>query len=108
MTVNRYVPKEVTDVDLAFGGRTDELLPPVEEIPTEFFDDNNLWSKQIFKWFYYGAKSFSVEGKKDIDEVEGIRHIAAILKSFKPKHEHKMAGCAFLASQFFDKFEIIQ
>lgn len=41
--------------------------------------------------------------KKNIDPEKTVRHIQTILSSFQPKHEHKIAGCAYLRSQFLMK-----
>lgn len=98
-------PKKVEDIDLAFGGKTDELLPKYDEIPEEFKKENTKWNKYISDWFYIGIKLISVKPKEGVDPMDARRHITAILASYQPKHEHKMAGCAYLLSEFFDEFE---
>jgi len=39
--------------------------------------------------------------RPDIDPTLAIRHITAILRSFEPKHEHKIAATAFLLARWF-------
>jgi hypothetical protein len=94
-------PMEVSDVDIAFGGRTNELLPPVEDIPEEFWKGHTKWNKLIDDVFYGRNLNGEIYEKEGIDVHSAARHIKAILASFQPKHEHKMAGCAYLASRFF-------
>jgi hypothetical protein len=99
-----YLVKKVSDVDLAFGGNMSDLLPPYSDIPEEFQNMNNRtkWNKLISDWFYVGLNSLDLKPKESIDVNGAIRHIKAILASWEPKHEHKMAGCAYLMSLWFD------
>lgn len=96
--------KEVSDLDIAFGGRTRELLPPYEEIPEEFkrMSSRNKWVSMVEDWFYYGLKNLQLKPKEGVDINKAMKHIKAIMGSFEPKHEHKMAGCAYLLSLWFD------
>lgn len=95
---------DVTDADLTFGGNIKTLLPAFEQIPQEFkgASSNNKWNRFIADWFYSGLTHLEVKAKNDIDTKKALRHIGAVLGSFEPKHEHKMAGCAYLASCFFE------
>lgn len=98
-------PVEVKDVELAWG-KTKGLLPDVSEIPKEFFNSSNKWNMVISSWFFKGlSMDTQVEPKEGVDVRAAIRHISAILKSFEPKHEHKIAGCAYLLSEFFESFD---
>lgn len=94
-------PIQVHDVDIAFGGDIDILLPPMNEIPEEFRKRNSKWNDVVSDWMFGGLKDCQWKPKEGIDTKEAIRHIQAVLVSFKPKHEHKEAGCAYLLSQFF-------
>lgn len=108
MSNKEWKPVPVNDVDIAFGGRTEELLPAQEDIPKEFWNHSNKWVKIVNDWMFNsgGLVGFDCEGKEGIDEVAGIRHIHCILKSFTPKHEHKIAGAAYLLSVFYDEFSL--
>jgi hypothetical protein len=100
-------PQEVQDVDLAFGGNMEELLPPYKEIPDEFKDNNTEWNRIVSQWFFQGLPGdTTIKPKEGIDPEKAVRHVAAVLRSFQPKHEHKEAGCAYLLSLWFDKFEV--
>lgn len=95
-------PIIVNDVDIAFGGRTDELLPAWNDIPEEFHKGSNKWHKFANALFFGDAgKNTQIVPKAGIDVHEAARHVKAILGSFNPKHEHKIAGCAFLLSEFY-------
>lgn len=95
-------PVEVNDVEIAFGGNMEKLLPSMEEIPEEYKNGSNKWNKVVGDWFFYGLKSCKWEPKEGIDTKDAINHIKAIMSSFDPKHEHKEAGCAYLLSYFFN------
>ncbi|MGG6309839.1 hypothetical protein [Paenibacillus macerans] len=100
-----YFPKYVTEIELASGGDMKKLLPKYEEIPEEFKDMNNRtkWNKFISQWFYSGVENLEIERKEGVDPQMALWHIGAILASREPKHEHKMAGCAYLASLWFEE-----
>lgn len=95
-------PIHVKDIDIAWGGDIEKLLPSYNKVPEEFKNGNSKWNTVINDWFYSGLKDCNWQPKEGIDTKEAIRHIKAILSSWKPKHEHKMAGCAYLLSEFFN------
>jgi hypothetical protein len=96
-------PQAVTDLDTAFGGSLDRLMPAYESIPAEFRDrDNTKWHKAQSKWFYEGIKASDFKPKDGIDPTQALRHLKCIQGSFEPKHEHKMAAVAWLMSLWFD------
>lgn len=94
-------PKEVNGLDLAFGGDMKKLLPAIHEIPEDFREEKTEWNRMVEQWFYGGLKSFDSVPKEGVDKGAAIKHMSAILKSFEPKHEHKMSGCAYLLSLWF-------
>ena len=99
-------PVEVTDAELAWG-KIKGLLPDRKDIPEEFYNDSNDWTRIISIWFFDGLPlDAEVKPKDDIDISMAVRHISAILKSYEPKHEDKVAGCAYLLSEFFEEFRI--
>ena len=95
-----HTPKPVTDLDLAFGGRINELLPPYLDIPEDFKRDRSPWNHWQREWFFNGLKEIP-KPLPGIDGDAAMRHLAAIQGSFAPKHEHKAAGVAYLASLWF-------
>lgn len=103
-------PQDVTDLDLAFGGEMKTLLPPYEDIPAEFKRHRgNKWVDFQNDWFFYGlGPKTKYKPKKGIDKDAALRHLRAIQGSWEPKHEHKEAGVAFLASLWFDDIKVVR
>lgn len=101
----KWLPKDgLTKLDMVFGGDMKELLPPYDSIPKEFKDWNNEpWGQLVTDWLYHGLKSFEATPKEGVDKRKALTHVGAILASFDLKHEHKMAGAAYLLSQWFDE-----
>lgn len=99
-------PVKVSDVDMAFGGagKMDVLLPAWSEIPAEIKREQDTWSPVVSRWFYEGLSGKFIP-KEGIDPDAALRHIRAIIGSYEPKHEHKIAGIAYLMGQWFERFE---
>ncbi|ASN68815.1 hypothetical protein 7AX3_73 [uncultured Caudovirales phage] len=96
-------PIEVTQLDIAFGGKAMKILPAYSSIPSEFKKDSNKWSQLVSKWFFGGLnKSEWPKAKDGINWNLAMLNIQACLSCFEPKHEHKIAGAAYLASQWFE------
>lgn len=100
-TITRADLASINDVELAFS--TDKFLPKWEEIP-QAFKKPNIYAK-IAEALCLGLimpegdlvfhDGFTDEAAaKDLD-----RCVRAHVKSFRPKHEHKIAGVGFMISQ---------
>lgn len=95
--------ENITDRDIAFGPKNiSEFLPAMHSIPKEFFNDRNPWSQLVSGWFFRGVKEWPI-AKEGINFKMAAAHIRVALASWEPKHEHKMAGCAYLASLWLDE-----
>ena len=93
-------PSPVTDIEMAFPAQhvVDRLLPPFEEIPEEFVRERNKWCQLVSGWFFSGLKHLPpVKPEFDLNEV--TRHLSAVMASFAPKHEHKIAGVGYMISK---------
>lgn len=103
-------PSPVSDIEIAFPARALELMPSREVceaglnmLPPE---EKEKWLSFQRDWFYGGLSKEAVFALKDgIDGNEAFRHLKVIQGSFAPKHEHKEAGVAYLASQWFEDGE---
>jgi hypothetical protein len=95
-------PIPVTKLDSVFGGNVKEILPPYDEIPSEFKRQGHPWVRWQQEWFFHGLKSLPTP-KEGIDGNMAIANLACVQGSFEPKHEHKEAGVAYLASLWFEK-----
>ena len=104
------LPKDVDDVTFAFPADVSEYLPKMEDIPKEFHIPSfeNKWMR-LFSMLFYGDKKLDdmwIIQKEGIDPTKAGRHIMCIMKSYQPKHEHKIAGCTYLMSEWFEDWGI--
>ena len=91
-------PQPVTDLQIAFPANLRELMPAMDEIPSEFRRHNGTpWNRWQAQWFFRGLERFP-DAKDGVDREQALRHLQAIQGSFEPKHEHKEAAVAYLAS----------
>lgn len=80
-------------------------MPPRDECETALNampDHGRDWIEFQRQWFYEGLPADTTMDLKDgIDGNAAFRHLSAIQGSFEPKHEHKEAAVAYLASLWF-------
>src|SRR5580704_11065350 len=99
-------PQKIDTATLAFPTAVEgTLLPAWADIPDEFRGDrgrSNPWCSVVMEWFNNGLNPVRFKAKDGIDSNDAWRHLGACLKSRQPKHEHKVAGVAYLMSQWFD------
>ncbi|EGT5675337.1 hypothetical protein AGJ34_20420 [Cronobacter dublinensis subsp. dublinensis] len=97
-------PIEVSQLNMVFGGMPMKILPPYDIIPDEFKTSKNVWHDLINHWFYKGlSREQFPTPKPDIELGLALANIQACLVCREPKHEHKIAGAAFLADLWFEK-----
>lgn len=101
---------ELTGADVAFGGI--KHMPKYSDVPENFKRSYDPHCKAISSWFFSGAKGATnglvIDGvtftaKPGVDATKALRAIKAVLGSFEPKHEHKIAACGYMLSEWFDK-----
>lgn len=95
-------PPKLSTLDIAFPVDL-PFLPPMSEIPEEF-KHHTPWGRQAAMWFYQGpdkAWLARIQPREGIDGTDALKAIQALLGSFEPKHEHKMAGAAYLLASWF-------
>lgn len=108
----KWEPVEVSDAELAFGPRDlSKMMPAYKEIPDEFRlawpGHGNKWQEIFSKWFYGGLPhGTEFVAKEGIDGAKALSHIAAVMRSYEPKHEHKAAAVAFLMNEWFTEMKI--
>jgi len=108
-TTETMKPHKVTGLDLAFGGDMAKLLPKYDDIPEDFRrgrGDARKWIEFQQEWFFRGIKGAEFTPKAGIDKAEALAHLKAIQGSWEPKHEHKKAAVAWLASLWFDDIKL--
>jgi hypothetical protein len=99
----KRMPIDLNAADVAFGGaggKLKEILPPMSEIPDEFKRGSGPWIEWQRDWFFSGLKRYPVP-REGIDRGKAMSNLACVQRSYEPKHEHKQAGVAYLASLWF-------
>lgn len=100
-------PVEVDNTQILIGlsGNISRYLPDYKDVPEDFKRDSGeaqKWCNIVRDFFYCGVIIKSVVMKDGIDKKLALGHVMAVLRSFEPKHEHKIAGVAYLMSLWFD------
>jgi hypothetical protein len=115
MPAKKHVPKpvgpppEITDVDVAFPSHAMDWLPAWEDIPEEFKGSGNPWAQKVGYWFFKGPEEAwigRIVPKEGIDRNKALKVIQACLGSYAPKHEHKIAGTAYMLATWFTDPEL--
>lgn len=101
----KLMPQPVDAIQAAFPAGVMHLLPKWSEIPKEFDHwGNNEWVKFVSGWFFEGVQREVLwEPNDGIDLAAAQKHLATIMRSWEPKHEHKIGGVAYLMSLWFKK-----
>ena len=94
-------PKSVSDVDVAFPSDALNIMPKMLDIPDEFKHCNSQWNRLFSDWFYSGIDGSGLIPAEGVNKVDAFRHLKVVAGSFAPKHEHKEAAFAYLASLWF-------
>ena len=99
--LQREALNTITDLELAFG--TTKLLPPFELVPEQFRRGNAY--TRLLDCMFSGAPlpDAEVAFRPGFDDPDAsmllARAVRAHLRSWEPKHEHKIAGLGYLISQ---------
>lgn len=94
-------PQPISDIQLAFPANLGTLLPPMESIPTNY-PHKDYWTRIQHDWFAGTLPDdFEMHANPGIDAQTAGRHLSALNGSYEPKHEHKIAAVAWLASRWF-------
>lgn len=99
-TLTREDLNTITDVEMAFG--TVKLLPTYEEVP-EAFKSGNSYTKLMDRICSdQPLPGGEIEFRPGFQDPEAPallnRVVRAHLRSFQPKHQHKIAGLGYLVS----------
>lgn len=100
-----YPPVSTDKVLRAFPASIQHLMPAPEDIPEDFrHSGDTAWNDLASTMFYKGIPQDSeFHPRPGIDPETAYWHLYCILSSYWPKHEHKEAAVAFLASCWFEK-----
>lgn len=113
MTLNELeitfaTPLDISQVDQAFPTSVRRHLPPFDSLPAEYqnwmrtdLPSFKLVSDIMFNGIVHGEWT----PKPGVNAEKAYRHVMYCLRSWEPKHEHKVAGVAWLIDQWFAKVE---
>lgn len=106
------LPVEISDASLAFPADALDYMPKWDDIPDDFQRLTEVsveWYSFAGTWFtrgigseYTGFLCTQIDDETRLDGETVTRQISAILGSYAPKHEHKMAAVAYLLSLWID------
>jgi hypothetical protein len=97
---------DLDKIDIVFGNI--DHLPAWDDLPKQFRDrwhGGEPHCDFVSGWFYNGLTAQQLDSLKEklgVDRSKALAAINAILASWEPKHEHKIAGCGYLLSEWFD------
>jgi hypothetical protein len=101
-----YPITKVTGADIVFPARVDHLMPPYEELIGKRKDPEHRRLEEVAqRAFFKGMDAGPWKPKEGVNKDDALRQIQCILGSFEPKHEHKIAGVAFLLGEWFEGVE---
>jgi hypothetical protein len=104
-------PTAVDDLTLAFPANVVGTLMPSRDECEAGLDaltpkEQLRWRHFQQQWFHGGLPvGVSFHMRPGVDGDTALRHLRAIQGSFEPKHEHREAAVAYLASRWFKKVE---
>jgi len=99
MTAAKFLPKPVSDLDVMMGATSvAEILPAAAEFQPFY---KSKFADVVTGLFFNGGSTREWEAKDGVDRDQALRHFKAVLKSFTPSHEVKIAACAFMLSEWF-------
>jgi len=94
---------------MAFPAHVLDMMPSYEECASFRYDHRRdgggKWTKLAETWFMFGIKLGKITPKPGVDEKKAIAHLSCVLRSYEPKHEHKMAAVAYLLNDWFEDIE---
>ena len=94
-----YQPQKVNAAEL--NGDSPEisrLMPPyIKEAQPK------TWAYNVVRdWFFKGLDEFPATAKEGVDHLLAVRHMSAVLRSFKYPFEHKMQAAEALMVAWFN------
>lgn len=99
-----YVPQEVNDLQMAFGGDVRYLMPDTVGYER---NANPEWERIGSNIFFKGVtEEAKFHPAEDIDPEQAFRHIMVVLRSWSFKHEHKEWAVGLLFKTWFTYIDL--
>lgn len=99
------IKEDISDVMMAFPAFVSDMMPKYEDIPERYKDHNDPANEFVSNWFFDGLKNPEFVPREGVDPKKAFRHILCIMRSFEPKHEHKIASVAYLLDEWFSSYK---
>ncbi len=93
-------PKDVSPAQAAFPAKVlGTYLPEIHEVPD--YPQREQWEDVVHRWFSKGLDDIGMVSEDDLDREKALQHLSTCMKSYEPKHEHKISGVAWLMSMWY-------
>lgn len=101
---------DLSAVDVAFGQI--KHMPRYVTLTEEFQRGRHDMCDFAQGWFFGGCgregdhltvKNMTIKPRDGVDAAKALAAVKAVLGSFEPKHEHKIAACGFMLNEWFEK-----
>jgi hypothetical protein len=104
-----YEPLETSELDRAFPALYERLMVQDEKIPDRYWsgrrtglEEDPPYEGLTSAWMFGRLPAdVSFAPREGVDAEKAYYHLACIIGSYGPKHEHKVACVAFLAELWF-------
>ena len=97
-----YVPIETDEATRAFPAHVSDMMPALAYLK----EAKREWTDIASHWFGRGlGPDVEFHPAAGIDPEAAFHHIACILHSYEPKHEHKIAAVAILMESWFTRID---
>lgn len=98
------IKKGITKADLAFATGVQGMMPAYSAIGA--YPRKRELEDLVQVWFFKGLKGLKSKPREGVNETEALAHLSYIMRSWEPKHEHKISGVAFLINEWFEEFKL--
>ena len=97
---------DLTGPDVAFGCIS--FAPKMADLPEDFQRERHPHCDVAQTLFFEGGKlaDHGLTPREGVDMGKAMNALGALLRSFEPKHEHKIAAAGFLIDQWFEPHEM--
>jgi hypothetical protein len=100
-----FMPVKSSEAERSFGFSNVYDKMPEWQVIDRGVLNKTKFVKFIEDWFFSGVNVLKALPKDGINKDEALGHIAGIMRSWQPKHEHKTYGCAYLMALWFDDIQ---
>jgi len=77
----------------------------LSEVPPEFYDLHNQYTKIAGEWFFDGLYPKRLQEKEGINRKDALNHVRLVLTNLELDHDYKIADAACLIAQWFNLVE---